>query len=194
MKLLIFIGLTPLILMLNSAEAAGVDRAKSEIIWSGQKVVGSAHSGTLGLKSAKVQYRKNRPVSARVVVDMTTLKNTDLKDPQYQKKLVQHLSSKDFFDVDEHKTATLDVTKITKKNESRYELAGKLTIKGKTMSTSFAADIIKRDAKQEVVVARLTFDRTKFGIRYGSGSFFENLGDNMIADDVQLTVKLVINR
>ena len=38
--------------------------------------------------------------------------------------------------------------------------------------------------------AKLTIDRTKFGIKYGSGSFFDNLGDNMIYDDFILDVNL----
>ncbi len=38
---------------------------------------------------------------------------------------------------------------------------------------------------------QLTVDRTKYGIRYGSDSFFDNLGNKAIADDFELEVVLV---
>ena len=41
--------------------------------------------------------------------------------------------------------------------------------------------------------SNLTFDRTKFEITYRSGNFFENLGDRLINDDVELEVSLVHN-
>ena len=37
----------------------------------------------------------------------------------------------------------------------------------------------------------LKVDRTKYGIQYGSGSFFDNLGDKTINDEFELKVKLV---
>jgi hypothetical protein len=38
---------------------------------------------------------------------------------------------------------------------------------------------------------QITFDRTKFEIKYRSGSYFEDLADKMIYDEVKLDVKLV---
>ena len=40
------------------------------------------------------------------------------------------------------------------------------------------------------MTAKLVFDRSKYNVRYGSGSFFENLGDRLILDDIELEVKL----
>jgi len=37
----------------------------------------------------------------------------------------------------------------------------------------------------------IQFDRTEYGIKYGSGKFFENLGDKTIKDKVSLQVTLV---
>ncbi|MFW5891269.1 MAG: YceI family protein, partial [bacterium] len=39
--------------------------------------------------------------------------------------------------------------------------------------------------------AEITVDRTKYNVRYGSGKFFDNLGDNMIYDDFTLDVKII---
>ena len=41
--------------------------------------------------------------------------------------------------------------------------------------------------------ADLTFDRSKHNVRFRSGSFFENLGDNLILDDIELNAKLSFN-
>ena len=36
----------------------------------------------------------------------------------------------------------------------------------------------------------LTFDRSKHNVRFNSGSFFENLGDKLILDEIELEVTL----
>jgi len=41
--------------------------------------------------------------------------------------------------------------------------------------------------------AELTFDRSKFNVRFRSGSFFENLGDKLILDDIRMEVSLQWN-
>ena len=38
--------------------------------------------------------------------------------------------------------------------------------------------------------ANLSVDRTKYSIRYGSGSFFDDLGDKTIYDEFDLKVNL----
>ena len=36
----------------------------------------------------------------------------------------------------------------------------------------------------------MTFDRTKYNIKFASGNFFENLGDNLINDTITLDINL----
>ena len=45
--------------------------------------------------------------------------------------------------------------------------------------------------KKVTATGQITFDRTKFEIKYRSGSYFEDLADKMIYDEVKLDVKLV---
>ena len=47
------------------------------------------------------------------------------------------------------------------------------------------------EPKNDHYVANLTFDRTKYDVTYRSGNFFENLGDRLILDEVELVVDLV---
>jgi len=61
-----------------------------------------------------------------------------------------------------------------------------LTIKGITVPVTF--DLALGDG-----TARTSFkiNRTKYDIKYGSGSFFDNLGDKAIDDEFELNVNLV---
>ena len=45
-----------------------------------------------------------------------------------------------------------------------------------------------------VASASVTIDRSEFDVRYGSGSFFDGLGDKMIYDDFRLDVTVVAGR
>ena len=40
--------------------------------------------------------------------------------------------------------------------------------------------------------ANIVVDRTKYNVRYGSGSFFDNLGDKTIYDEFKLKVNLLV--
>ncbi|MAV15206.1 MAG: lipid-binding protein, partial [Candidatus Marinimicrobia bacterium] len=41
--------------------------------------------------------------------------------------------------------------------------------------------------------AMLVFDRSKYDVRFRSGSFFDELGDKLILDDIKLEVALEFN-
>ena len=50
--------------------------------------------------------------------------------------------------------------------------------------------MVKNDKQWE---ANLVFDRSKYDVRFRSGTFFENLGDKLIYDDIIIETKLVFN-
>ena len=177
-----------------SAQANDVDLKKSKLTWVGAKVIGSTHTGHIDIKDAKLNYKKGEPVSGKITIDMNSITNTDLTDKGYNAKLVGHLKSDDFFGVAKHKTAEINIDKIEKASNKFYLLKGKLTIKGKSQPVSLKAEVKQETKAFQVVETDLSFDRTKFGIRYGSGTFFSNLGDKMISDDVKVNVKLHINK
>ena len=118
--------------------------------------------------------------NAKFVVDMTTINTTDLSG-EWKDKLDAHLRNDDFFNVPEHPTSTLTFKKVNSKAGNKYNITADLTIKGKTNPVTFDA-LVSDDSVQ----GELTFDRTKWNIKYGSGSFFEGLGDKMINDKVKL--------
>ncbi len=42
----------------------------------------------------------------------------------------------------------------------------------------------------DTATTQVTIDRTKYDVRYGSGSFFDNLGDKTIYDNFDLDINL----
>ncbi|MDK2772760.1 MAG: YceI family protein, partial [Flavobacterium sp.] len=71
------------------------------------------------------------------------------------------------------------------KGNGVYTVFADLTIKGKTNPVNFDLTVNENTATTKLVI-----DRTEYDIKYGSGSFFENLGDKTIYDDFELNVTL----
>lgn len=180
---------------LAKTQTLAVDPAGSAVKWTGKKVTG-AHNGTVSLKSGQVELENNKLKGGNFEIDMTSIKVEDLKDPEYNGKLTGHLRSDDFFGVDKHPTSTFKITSVKelKKGtkgvkDATHEIAGDLTIKGVTQPVVFPAKIsVKGD--QATATGKLMVDRTKYNIRYGSGKFFENLGDKMINDEFEIELDL----
>jgi len=168
------------------AQTLKVDASKSEITWLGKKVTGE-HAGTINVKSGELKLDGNAIAGGEFVVDMTSIKNTDLTDADYNAKLVGHLKSDDFFGVEKYPEAKLVITNKAPFSAGKATVTGDLTIKGTTHPVTF--DVTKDG---EAYTADITVDRSKYDVRYGSKSFFDNLGDKVIYDDFYLTVKLVV--
>ncbi|MDC8004427.1 YceI family protein [Aureisphaera galaxeae] len=156
---------------------------ESSITWIGRKVTGK-HTGTINLKEGYLEMDNDRIVGGEFVIDMTSLQVTDLKAGKGKEKLEGHLSSDDFFGVANHPTATLVIAGSSKTGNT-YAVEGSITIKGVTKPISFKMDMNGNNA-----TAKVSIDRTKFGIKYGSGSFFDNLGNKAIKDLFDLAVDL----
>ena len=181
---LLFIGLLISSFTSLKVEKKAVDTSKSTIEWLGTKVTGK-HNGTIKLKSGFLNFQDKKLVGGEFVVDMTTIVCTDLQG-EYKGKLEKHLYSDDFFGVSTFPEANFKTTKVTTISLNKYKLTGDLTIKGKTLEHSFTLDFEKNKATGTIVI-----DRSKYDIRYGSGSFFDNLGDKTIHDNFELKVMLV---
>lgn len=170
------------------AKEVKVDIKKSTINWTGKKVTGQ-HTGTIDLKSANLYMEDGNITGGKFVIDMTTITVTDLSGST-KGKLEGHLSSDDFFGVATYPEAIVEITNASKTDKpNTYNIDADVTIKGITEPVSFVATVTDNNA-----TADITVDRSKFNVRYGSGSFFDGLGDKMIYDDFELSVNLVMNK
>ena len=71
------------------------------------------------------------------------------------------------------------------KNGETYSVTGDLTIKNITNEITFELAVAENTASTTFQV-----DRTKYGIKYGSASFFDGLKDKAIYNEFDLTVSL----
>ena len=158
----------------------------SKVEWVGHKVLGK-HTGEIRIKEGKLDFDGDQLLGGSFVIDMSTISCTDLEG-ETAGKLIGHLSSPDFFDVANFPEATFDITKVISRGKAGdYKLIGDLTIKGITKSISFNTIVTDSSATAETKI-----DRSEFNIRYGSGSFFDNLGDNTIYDEFDIAVSLAL--
>lgn len=185
-KRLVLVGFALLLVGAINAQSFKANVDKSEIKWLGKKVTGQ-HNGHIKLADGVLTLKDNKIVSGTFNIDMKSITNDDLADAGYNQKLVGHLKSDDFFGVEKFPVATIVVTEGSVFANNSAEIKGKLTIKGITNPLTFTAT-----KNGNTYSASIAVDRSKFDVRYGSGTFFENLGDKVIADIFTLDVILVV--
>ena len=190
--LLVFTALIGLSFTVNPIESGvyKISTNDSEVQWKGYKVTGE-HAGVVNLQSGELAFDENGSLSGgSFVMDMTSIKVTDLEG-EWAGKLEGHLKSADFFGVEKFPTARFEITNVAAKGTpGDYKVTGNLTIKEATKEIKFYAHI-DEEGGNLTATGDITIDRTDYDVRYGSGSFFDGLGDKTIYDEFDLTVKLV---
>jgi polyisoprenoid-binding protein YceI len=161
------------------------DNEKTTLNWLGEKVTGQ-HTGTIRLQSGWLTMKENKIVSGEFLIDMASLKESENND-----HLEGHLKSPDFFDVAKFPTAKLVLKSSDSFDKGSALVKADLTIKGVTNPVEFKAVTQKKD-DGNWFFANIAIDRTKWNIKYGSGSFFDNLGDKTIYDEFNLKVALLV--
>lgn len=156
-----------------------IKKELSSVEWVGKKVTGQ-HNGTIEIKEGTVKVEDNKIVGGEVIIDMTSIVVSDLEGDM-KGKLEGHLNSADFFDTKNHGEAILKIKSTKQKKGNTYTVKADLTIKGITKEIEFPATIEIKDGKV-AAYAEVKVDRTLYDIKYGSGKFFEGLGDKMIDD------------
>tara|TARA_X000001036_G_C20450144_1_gene713019 strand:- start:169 stop:684 length:516 start_codon:yes stop_codon:yes gene_type:complete len=164
----------------------------SKLEWIGSKVTGS-HNGVIDFSSGTILIKNKKIQSAELTVNMNTITCLDIDKKDSRDYFVSHLKSDDFFGVDKFPEATIKFVEI-KNNKDINEtiLNCDLTIKGITNRVEFP---ITLSFKEDIAIASGTIiiDRTKYGIKYKSKSFFSDIGDKFIYDDFILNFSIVSN-
>ena len=167
-----------------TAQNKKINVEKSSIKWVGKKVTGQ-HDGTINFGSGTLVFDGKKLKGGSFEVNMTSIAVSDLEAGKGKEKLDGHLKADDFFGTEKFPTAKLNFKKVVAKSANVYTVTGDLTIKGITKPITFVIAV-----KGNTAVAKLNVDRTKYDIKYKSKNFFENLGDNVINDEFELTVNL----
>ncbi|MBD2722476.1 YceI family protein [Hymenobacter armeniacus] len=183
--------------MATNAPAYALQPQLSTLGWEG-KAVTHGHNGTMNFSSGELLVKGNAVVGGTVTVDMKTMKATDIKDAESHGKFVGHMSSDDFFGVATYPTSTFKIVSVAPikgaaKDADNATITGDMTIKGVTQRISFPAKVGVKDGVA-AATGKVTIDRTKFGLKYGSKSFFESIGDKAIYDTFDLTFNVIAKK
>ena len=166
-----------------------MDNDNSSIKWTGRELSTKSHYGSLQMKNGSLTVNTDGTINGIIKIDMTTIDCEDLQG-RSKASLERHLRSDDFFSVESHPIATLTFKReggIGAGNKLAFN--GDLEIKGISHPISFESELKSVDPKVSALVD-MTFDRSKYNVRFRSGTFFQNLGDKLIYDDIEISVDI----
>lgn len=202
--------LTMLLISLNSfADEATivtktyvVNTAKSSVNWKGSKV-GGEHAGVINLESAQLKFAQDALSSGEFVVDMKSLKNTDLEKLEDRTKLESHLKSGDFFETETFPKSSFQFKNVKDMGNGQYAVTGQMTIKKKTNQETFMTKVNLAGDKL-VAVADVKIDRTKYGIMYKADNaaedewfftkWFKGGKDKLIDNTLEIRLNIVAEK
>lgn len=170
----------------------------STLDWEGYKPT-SKHTGTIGLSGGQLFVENDMITGGSTTIDMTSIEVTDLEGNS-KTKLENHLrgttngQENDFFNVKEYPTAQFEITKVTaleNNPDANAMIYGNLTMLGIAKNIGFHANISITEDKLTAATPLFTIDRTQWGIQHRSGSFFADLGDKLVRDEMGLKINLV---
>ncbi len=166
----------------------------STLGWEG-KAVTHGHEGTMQFTGGELTANNGQLTGGTVTVDMKTMKATDIKDAESHAKFVGHMGADDFFNTAKYPTATFKIVSVTPikgaaADANNATISGDMTIRDATQRISFPAKV---GVKNGVAAASGTvaIDRTKFGLKYGSKTFFDSIGDKAINDEFTLSFNVI---
>jgi len=161
-----------------------VSTEESQIAWEGTMVGVYSHDGIVKLEEGSMEVAGDEIVGGEFVVDLTTMTATDenynAEEGKTKEKLIGHLSSEDFFNVEQYPTAKFVITSYDEANNS---VSGDLTIRGNTHEET--VENVSFDSESGKVTGTLTFDRTKYDV-----SFQAPAQDMVLSDDIELDIDL----
>jgi len=182
------------------------NKSSSSIAWEGYKPTGT-HHGTVVINNGNLNIRNEKLVGGEFTIDMNAIVVDDLTDADKNAKLSGHLRSADFFDTETYPKASFVITDVKPIDGSRVDkskekgnivpnqaITGNLTIKGITKSISFNAQVIINNGMFIAKTNQFFIDRAQWNIRYGSKSFFDDLKNNFINDEIGLEINVVASK
>lgn len=171
-----------------------VDTDTSEIEWAGRNP-NSTHRGTLRLSSGEVQIKAGQ-IKGTFKIDMNSIENLNLVGDELKPVLEAHLLSDDFFFVKQFPKATFEMkatptVEVKTVSSPNYQVEGQLNLCGISAEQSFPATIVPTGDGKIAAEAHFDFDRTRWGVIYGSAKFFKHLGMHLVFDHISLQLRIV---
>jgi len=147
-----------------------VDQSASGVEWIGTKPTGQ-HNGTVNISNGELMLKDGEVVGGKFTIDLNSIVVLDLTDQEMNAKLLGHLKSADFFEVETYPTAVFEITSVSALSgnpEASHNITGNLTMKDVTKSVTFPAMINVSDDSVTAVTPAFIIDRTEWNVQYGS--------------------------
>lgn len=171
------------------AKVYKIDTEASLMKWKGAKAA-YFHEGSVDISGGSLSVAGGQVAAGDFEVDMTSITNEDVTDPEKNAKLTGHLKSDDFFNAEAFPKAKLVLTSVKPGENGQSLVSGNLTIRDKTHQVTFPAELSVSDESVDGF-ARFSVDRSKFDVKFNSGVFFLDLAaDQIISDDLTFYVEL----
>ena len=165
----------------------------SKLMWAGKKtlVVDYVDTGSIMVKTGSFTVASSSIKTGEVVFDMNSINSDQTPNTKATlADLTKHLKSADWFDVAKYPTAKFMIKEVVMAEDGTLLAGGSLTIKDKTVDISVPLMVTDATIDTVTMSGKTTIDRTLWGITYGSGKFFQDLGDKVIADDIEIEFNL----
>ena len=169
---------------------------ESKISWVGRKVVGDEHTGTIDITDGMLAFDGQTLAAGEFTIDMASLTVTDLDEANGKMKLEGHLKNEDFFQVDRYPQAKFTLGQVQPESSMpgiTHRLTGNLEMKGVSKSVTIPANVQVTPDAVTATTPAFKINRNDWGVKYGSG-LAGAVGDNVISDDVELTINLRATR
>ena len=95
------------------------------------------------------------------------------------------------FDGKQLKGGNFIMTNVEALAKNQFKVTGNLVVKGSSHPNSFTVTVEEK-GNQKTFKGTMVVDRTLYDVRYGSGKFFDNLGDKVIYDNFDIAFSLVV--
>ena len=170
-----------------------VDPAACLIEWAGRNA-GNTHHGSVGLASGSLAASGGE-LSGVFEIDLVSIQCYNLEGSDLHPVLIAHLQSDDFFFTALFPKAVFEIVRAVPLSPAHlsapnYSVEGKLTLRGLTKPLAFAATVATPPGGAVAIEAHFDFDRTDWGVIYGSSRFFHFLGMHMVFDPISMAVRI----
>ncbi len=189
----------------STGESWKVNTSDSKIEWVGTKVTGY-HTGNVPLKSGEIYVKNGEVTGGNFIMDLANMDVSGPKavDAASNKKLLGHLKSADFFDVEKNPEGKFELTSVQpykgdvvkdttdarqeqinkyKVTDPTHTISGNLTLKGITKNIEFPARITVSGNEAEAV-AKFNINRKDWNIVYAGKP------DDLIRDNIHLGISI----
>lgn len=160
-----------------------VDTENSVVAWKGEVAGVYGHNGVINISNGTITAKGDQITGGSVTIDMTTIQPLDSASYSAEhpaSDLVGHLSTGDFFLVEEFPTSSFVI-----KSFDGTKLTGDLTVRGITKEVTADVTSISATETGLEAAATLVFNRQDFKV-----SWVHYMKDMILSDDITLNINI----